>query len=108
MFCSFLALAMQKHLDDLLHEAGVAPEWKELLRDLDRLQIVRLDHHGADWLVRADASRQAHIALPPRAKQTAPPTAAPSLAFKRLAGRFVATDSRETQLPPSRFARLIS
>jgi hypothetical protein len=93
VFCSFLALAMQKHLDDLLHEAGVAPEWKELLRDLDRLQTVRLDHRGADWLVRTDASRnvvalfrQAHIALPPRAKQTAPPTAAPSLtsAQKRL------------------------
>jgi hypothetical protein len=84
---------MQKHLDDLLHEAGVVPEWKELLRDLDRLQTVRLDHRGADWLVRTDASRnvaalfrQAHIALPPRAKQTAPPTAAPSLtaAQKRL------------------------
>ena len=93
VFCSFLALAMQKHLDDLLHEAGVAPEWKELLRDLDRLQTVRLDHRGADWLVRTDASRnvvalfrQARIALPPRAKQTAPPTAAPSLtpAQKRL------------------------
>ena len=35
---SFLALAMQKYLDDLSCEAGVAPEWKELLRDLDRLQ----------------------------------------------------------------------
>ena len=38
VFCSFLALAMQKYLDDLSREAGVAPEWKELLRDLDRLQ----------------------------------------------------------------------
>ena len=38
VFCSFLALAMQKHLDDLLRQAGLAPEWKELLRDLDRLQ----------------------------------------------------------------------
>ena len=37
-----LALAMQKYLDDLSCEAGVAPEWKELLRDLDRLQQVRL------------------------------------------------------------------
>ncbi len=42
VFCSFLALAMQKYLDDLSCEAGVAPEWKELLRDLDRLQQVRL------------------------------------------------------------------
>lgn len=28
VFCSFLALAMQKHLDDLSHEAGVVPEWR--------------------------------------------------------------------------------
>jgi hypothetical protein len=80
VFCSFLALAMQKYLDDLSCEAGVAPEWKELLRDLDRLQQVRLQYRGADWLVRTDAAptitalfRQAHVALPPRARQTAPP-----------------------------------
>jgi hypothetical protein len=71
---------MQKYLDDLSIEAGVAPEWKELLRDLDRLQQVRLQYRGADWLVRTDAAptittlfRQAHVALPPRARQTAPP-----------------------------------
>ena len=32
VFCSFLALAMQKHLDDLSREAGATPEWKDLLR----------------------------------------------------------------------------
>jgi hypothetical protein len=75
---------MQKYLDDLSREAGVAPEWKELLRDLDRLQQVRLQYRGADWLVRIDAAqtitalfRQAHVALPPRARQTAPPKATP-------------------------------
>jgi transposase len=80
VFCSFLALSLQKYLDDLTHEARVAPEWKELLRDLDRLQQVRLQHRGADWRVRTDATpmiaalfRHAHIALPPRARQTAPP-----------------------------------
>jgi hypothetical protein len=80
VFCSFLAIAMQKYLDDLSREAGVAPEWKVLLRDLDRLQQVRLQYRGADWLVRTDAAptttalfRQAHVALPPRARQTAPP-----------------------------------
>jgi transposase len=82
VFCSFLALVMQKYLDDLSCEAGVAPEWKELLRDLDRLQQVRLQYRGADWMVRTDAAqtitalfRQAHVALPPRARQTAPPKA---------------------------------
>jgi transposase len=95
VFCSFLALAMQKHLDDLLRETGVTPEWKELLRDLDRLQNVRLEHRGADWLVRTDATRNvaalfrhAHIALPPRAKQTAPPKAASSsIPIRKRRGR---------------------
>ena len=80
VFCSFLALAMQKCLEDLSREAGIVPEWKTLLRDLDRLQHVRIRHRGNDWLVRTDVAkpiadlfRHAHIALPPRAKQMAPP-----------------------------------
>ena len=66
---------MLKHLDDLSHQAGLVPEWKELLRDLDRLQQVRIRHRGVDWLVRADAApalttlfKHAHVALPPRAR----------------------------------------
>jgi hypothetical protein len=85
---------MQKHLDDLLREAGTAPEWKELLRDLDRLQNVRLEHRGADCLLRTDATpnvaalfRHAHIALPPRARQTAPPKAASSTSAHKRRGR---------------------
>ena len=95
VFCSFLALAMQKYLDDLSCEAGVAPEWKELLRDLDRLQQVRLRYRDADWMVRTDAARtitalfrQAHVALPPRARQTAPPNAtAPTKSAPKRRGR---------------------
>ena len=48
---------VQLGLDDLFREAGVRPEWKDLLRDLDRLQQVRLRHHGSDWLVRTDAPK---------------------------------------------------
>ena len=95
VFCSFLALAIQKYLDDLSIEAGVTPEWKELLRDLDRLQQVRLQYRGADWMVRTDAAptitalfRQAHVALPPRARQTAPPKAtAPTKSAPKRRGR---------------------
>jgi hypothetical protein len=95
VFCSFLALSMQNHLDNLAREAGVTPEWKQLLRDLDRLQQVRLAHRGADWLVRTDAApnvavlfRAAHIALPPRARQVAPAkAAAPSPSAKKRRGR---------------------
>jgi hypothetical protein len=82
VFCSFLALAMQKHLDDLLRQAGLVPEWKDLLRDLDRLAQVRIRHRGADWLVRTDAAphvtrlfKSARITLPPRAHQARPPPA---------------------------------
>ena len=90
VFCSFLALAMQKHLDDLLLQAGLASEWKDLLRDLDRLAEVRIRHRGADWLVRSDAApalaalfRAAHVALPPRARKARPPPAQAKPAPKR-------------------------
>jgi len=80
VFCSFLALIVQKHLDDLLREAGIKPEWKLLLRDLDRLTQTTIRHNGADWRVRSDASptiaalfKHARIALPPRAHQPRPP-----------------------------------
>ncbi len=66
---------MRKHLDDLSRQAGLASEWKDLLRDLDRLQQIRIRHRDADWLVRADAGpavtplfKHAHVALPPRAR----------------------------------------
>ena len=84
VFCSFLALLLQKRLDDLALTAGVTIEWKILLRDLDRLQQLRVRHRQADWLVRTDASptlaavfRCANIALPPRVKPIAPPPATP-------------------------------
>ena len=35
---------MQKHLDDLLRQTGLVPEWKDLLRDLDRLAQARIRH----------------------------------------------------------------
>ncbi len=103
VFCSFLALAMQKHLEDLMREAKIAPEWKELLRDLDRLQQIRIQHRGADWLVRTDAApsvtalfRAAHVACRPvrgrprrqnrRLRPLSPKNAevAPSVAPRRL------------------------
>ena len=63
--------------------------------DLDRLQNVRLEHHGADWLGGKDATpnvaalfRHAHIALPPRAMRTAPPKAASSsIPIRKRRGR---------------------
>ena len=95
VFCSFLALVMQKCLEDLSREAGGAPEWKTLLRDLDRLQHVRIRYRNNDWLVRTDISKpiadlfcHAHIALPPRAKQMAPPKiVSPTKSTRKRRGR---------------------
>jgi len=103
VFCSFLALALQKHLDDLLREAGIKPEWKVLLRDLDRLSETTIHHNGADWRVRSDASptvaallKRAHIALPPRARQPRPPPpASPTKRAPKRRGR----PSRSATLP---------
>ena len=65
-----------------------------LLRDLDRLQQLRLCHRGADWLVRTDATpalaavfRHAKIALPPRVKPLAPPSATPPPKIRRQTPR---------------------
>ncbi len=54
-----------------------------------------VQYHGADWMVRTDAARtitalfrQAHVALPPRARQTAPPKAtAPTKSAPKRRGR---------------------
>ena len=69
--CSFLALTMQKRLDDLLREDSAAPEWKRLLRDLDRLQQVHIRHRGADWLARTDAAPSDHQPVPARSHRAA-------------------------------------
>jgi hypothetical protein len=104
VFCSFLALAMQKHLQDLASESGARLEWTPLLRDLDRLQQVRIRHRDRDWQVRTDVSksvaalfRHAHIALPPRARQMEPPKPTPtpkSVPKRRGRPRRGATSSR--------------
>ncbi len=94
VFCSFLALTMQKLLDDLLRQADLAPEWRDLLRDLDRVAQVRIRHRDADWLVRTDVTpavttllKHAHVALPPRARQARPPPTAQPKPVQKRRGR---------------------
>ena len=43
VFCSFLALLLAKELEDRLRQQGVAAEWGDILRDLDRLQQIQLE-----------------------------------------------------------------
>ena len=68
VFCSFLALSMQNHLDDLAREAGVTPEWKQLLRDLDRLTATGATRTSRRRLAgahrrRADLTRLEHLSF---------------------------------------------
>jgi hypothetical protein len=46
VFCSFLALMLQKELADLCYSHGLVIEWADLLRDLDRLQEATIEKDG--------------------------------------------------------------
>jgi hypothetical protein len=52
VFCSFLALLLAKELEDRLHRHGVAAEWGDIPRDLDRLQEIELEQDGKRFLLR--------------------------------------------------------
>src|SRR6516164_4815241 len=55
--CSFLALLLAKELEDRLRRHGVATEWGDILRDLDRLQEIRLEQDGKRFLLHSDHRR---------------------------------------------------
>jgi Transposase DDE domain len=93
VFCSFLALVLQKELFERCRAAGFTPEWDDVLRDLDRLQQVEVTQGGKTWMVRTDVSatasallRACGIAIPPRIQGIPPPApaaAGPPPAAKR-------------------------
>ena len=72
VFCSFLALVLQKDLADRCHAAAITVEWTDLLRDLDRLQQATIDKDGRRITTRTPVAGQvgrvfqaAGVALPP-------------------------------------------
>jgi hypothetical protein len=78
VFCSFLALVLQKELFERCRAAGFTPEWGDVLRDLDRLQEVSLAKDGQQIRLRTPATgtvgplfKAAGIALPPNIRDTA-------------------------------------
>jgi hypothetical protein len=91
VFCSFLALVLQKELDERCRAAGFTPEWDDVLRDLDRLQQAEVSQGGKTWKVRTDVGatasallRACGIAIPPRIQGIPPPApASPPPAPKR-------------------------
>ena len=93
VFCSFLALVLQKELFERCRAAGFTPEWDDVLRDLDRLQQAEVGQGGKAWTLRTDVGatasallRACGIAVPPRIQGIPPPpqsAVSPSSAPKR-------------------------
>ena len=55
VFCSFLALVLRKELHDRLALQGDKFEWAEILRDLESLQYVEVEHLGKHFRLRSEA-----------------------------------------------------
>ena len=53
VFCSFLALVLMKELENRLAAKGLALEWADVLRDLERLQVTRLTSGAAQCELRS-------------------------------------------------------
>lgn len=95
VFCSFLALVLQKELADRCRAAGQQPEWDDIRRDLDRLQRATIVQDGKTWELRTEATGAAtavlkalRIALPPRIRPAGPaPPAQPVTPAPRHRGR---------------------
>jgi transposase len=78
VFCSFLALVLQKELDSLCRAKGVVVEWADLIRDLDRLQEATIEKDGKRITTRTHVEGQvgrvfqaARITLPPHQREQA-------------------------------------
>ena len=78
VFCSFLALVLQKELADRCRAAGLTIEWSTLLRDLDRLQEATIEKDGKRITTRTAVTGQVGrvfqatgVALPPNLRKVA-------------------------------------
>jgi hypothetical protein len=60
---SFLALRLEVDLQARLEHRGVKTSWPDLMRDLSRLQAVRMDLDGNSYLVRTDFEGNAYQAF---------------------------------------------
>ncbi len=76
VFCSFLALILRKELQDRLEAKGHEVEWADVLRDLEQLEDVEVEHDGKRFLLRTEAQgscgkvfQAAGVALPPTVRQ---------------------------------------
>jgi DDE family transposase len=83
VFCTFLALALRKELEDRLAVAQLKPEWRVLLADLERLQEIEVEQDGKHFILRTPVTGVAGkvfqavgVALPPQIRDAKPAAAA--------------------------------
>jgi len=76
VFCSFLALVLRQELQARLEQRGHDLEWADVIRDLDRLQLVEVEQDGKRFLLRSEAKgtcgkvfQAVGVALPPTVQQ---------------------------------------
>ena len=79
VFCSFLALVLRQELQARLEERGHTSEWADVIRDLDRLQMVEVEQDQKRFLLRSEAQgtcgkvfQAVGVALPPTVQQVSP------------------------------------
>lgn len=56
VFCSFLALVLRKVLQDRITAKGWKLEWADIIRDVDKIQEVTVEHQGKSFVIRTEAS----------------------------------------------------
>ena len=76
VFCSFLALLLRHELQARLKAKGKTFEWADILRDLERVQQVEVEHQGKRFLLRSQLTgtagrvfQAAGVAVPPTVRQ---------------------------------------
>jgi transposase len=76
VFCSFLALVLRYELQSRLKAKGRDFEWADVLRDLERVQQVEVEHQGHRFLLRSQLAgtagrvfQAAGVAVPPTLRQ---------------------------------------
>jgi transposase len=76
VFCSFLALVLRQELQTRLQDRGHHFEWADVLRDLERLQEVEVEHQGKQFRLRSEVQgtagrvlQAAGVAAPPTVQQ---------------------------------------
>jgi hypothetical protein len=76
VFCSFLALVLRQELQARLEARGRTVEWADVLRDLERVQYVEVEHEARRFLLRSAlqgtagwALQAAGVAVPPTVQE---------------------------------------